>query len=319
MDIITQSALKAGKDGQSICGVLLVKGYSIKMTKNGKEYIEGQIQSGSVMPFKAWGQSAAFNMLKNNDFSNCPSMITGSFNEYQGTMSLIIDTISAVEGLIPSQFLEVKYAKEAYAKAVCDLVNASVSQKGYSLVNQMLFSDDELMGRFTEEFAAMSHHDNCKSGLLVHTYKVLCLLSWVIQTYPMLLVDESGQKSDDRKDLLIIGALLHDIGKTMEMNYGVYQPNSAISHRILGLDILYKYRHEIESAYDEKWFRDLQSIIVEHHGEFGDPCKTVVAYVVHKVDMFDSVMTGLAQTIETQTMTDVSGSKVRVDGSILTI
>lgn len=319
MDIIAQSTLKSGKGGQPINGVILVKGYSIKLTRNGKEYIEGQLQSGSIIPFKAWGQSAAFSALKNNDFSNCPSMISGSFDDYQGNLSITVDTINAVDGLIPSQFLEVKYSKDAYIKATQDLIKTSVTPKGYSLVDKILFSDAELMDRFAEEFAAMTHHDNCKSGLIVHTYKVLCLLSWVIQTYPMLLVDESGQKSDDRKDLLVIGALLHDIGKTMEMNYGIYQPNSAISHRILGLDILYKYRQDIESAYDEKWFRDLQSIIVEHHGEFGDPCKTVVAYIVHKVDMFDSVMTGLAQTMETQMVTDISGSKVRVDGTMMTI
>ena len=117
----------------------------------------------------------------------------------------------------------------------------------------------------------------------------------------------------------MIGSLLHDIGKTMEMNYGVYQPNSAISHRILGLDILYKYRADIESAYDEKWFRDLQSIIVEHHGEFADPCRTVVAYVVHKVDCFDSVMTCLAQSLDESMMTDTSGSSVRIDGDFLTV
>lgn len=319
MEVVAQSVLKSGKEGQPVNGIVLIKGYTVKLTKNGKEYIEGQLQSGTIVPFKAWGQSAAFTQLKNSDFSNCPSYVVGSFNEYQGTVSVIIDTVSAVEGYQASQFLEVKYPKEAYIQATMDLVRNSVSEKGYTLADKMLFSDAELMSRFSEEFAAMTHHDNCKSGLMVHTYKVLCLLAWVLQTYPQLLVDESGGVSDNRKDLLVLGALLHDIGKTMEMQYGVYQPNSAISHRILGLDVLYKHRAEIESAYDEKWFRDLQSIIVEHHGEFGDPCKTVVSYVIHKVDMFDSVMTGLAQTIETSSVTDVSGTKVRIDGATLTM
>lgn len=319
MSVISQKVIKEAKGGVPVNGVILVKGYSVKLTKNGKEYIEGQMQSGSVIPFKAWGQSSAFSMLKNNDFSNCPSMISGSFDEYNGTVSIVVDTIVAVDGYTPSQFLEVRYQKDAYANALKQIVQANTSEKGYSLASKILFDDAELFDRFAKEFAAKSHHDNCKSGLMVHTFKVLCLMSWVLQTYPNLLTDGENKNSQDRKDLYMIGSLLHDIGKTMEMNYGVYQPNSAISHRILGLDILYKYRADIESAYDEKWFRDLQSIIVEHHGEFADPCRTVVAYVVHKVDCFDSVMTGLAQSLDESMMTDTSGSSVRIDGDFLTV
>ncbi len=319
MSVISQKSIKEAKGGIPVNGVILVKGYSVKLTKNGKEYIEGQMQSGSLIPFKAWGQSTAFSMLKNNDFSNCPSMISGNFDEYNGTVSIVVDSIAAVEGYTPSQFLEVRYQKDAYANALKQIVQANTSEKGYSLASKILFDDAKLFDRFAEEFAAKSHHDNCKSGLMVHTFKVLCLMSWVLQTYPNLLTDGENKNSQDRKDLYMIGALLHDIGKTMEMNYGVYQPNSAISHRILGLDILYKYRADIESTYDEKWFRDLQSIMVEHHGEFADPCRTVVAYVVHKVDCFDSVMTGLAQSLDESMMTDTSGSSVRIDGDFLTV
>ena len=55
MSVISQKVIKEAKGGVPVKGVILVKGYSVKLTKNGKEYIEGQMQSGSVIPFKAWG------------------------------------------------------------------------------------------------------------------------------------------------------------------------------------------------------------------------------------------------------------------------
>ena len=130
MSVISQKVIKEAKGGVPVNGVILVKGYSVKLTKNCKEYIEGQMQSGSVIPFKAWGQSSAFSMLKNNDFSNCPSMISGSFDEYNGTVSIVVDTIVAVDGYTPSQFLEVRYQKDAYANALSRLCKQTHLRKG---------------------------------------------------------------------------------------------------------------------------------------------------------------------------------------------
>lgn len=318
MGVISQSILKTGKGGQKVEGVILVKNYSVSLTKTGKEYISGQLQSGSMIPFKVWSSSEAFGVLKNNDLINKPCAVVGSFDDFGGTISIVINSIAIVDGYTPSQFFENKYDKKAYQSALKGLCNQYLSVRGNSLIDGILFSDKDLFSRFSEEFSAMSHHDNCMSGLLAHTYKVVNLVVWTIQMYPNILIDENGSLSKDRQDLLIIGSILHDIGKVMEMQFGVYQPNSAVTHRILGLDILYKYRDKIEGTYNSKWFRDLQSILVEHHGVYGDSCRTVVSYIVHMADMYDAGMTGLIQKCETP-IVDTAGKKVKMDDFTLFI
>lgn len=320
MEVIAQKTLKEGKVGDRVQGIALISSYTTKPTKSGKKYMDGQMLSGSIIPFKVWSDNLAFSNLSECDFTDTPAYITGEFNEYQGVKYINVQTIQAVEGYTKMQFMEQKYPTQSYATALVTLAQSTITPKGFNLLNTVLFSNTELWSRFTEEFAAMSVHDNCLSGLLVHTYKVCSILTWVLSTYPQLCIcDDTGVASADVKDILFIGAVLHDIGKVQELNFGVYQPNSAATHCVLGLDVLYQFRSDIEASYGVSGFRLLQSILVEHHNEYGDKCRTVLAYIVHMCDLLDARMTGLAQAIETQIQSDSTGYKVRFNGEMLSL
>ena len=54
MNIISEERLKKGQNKEAVSGVILVNSYNTALTKNGKEYITGQLQSGVNIPFKAW-------------------------------------------------------------------------------------------------------------------------------------------------------------------------------------------------------------------------------------------------------------------------
>lgn len=323
--VISKEALSSGKHGQSVRGVVLIKHYAKKQTKTGKDYIEGQVMNGVPVQFKVWSGSLALSKLLSEDYSNVPTMISGTWDEYMGSLSIVVDDVCAAEGYTPVDFMESPYNMESYCQAIVSLCQKNLSPKCMALANTFIFNNEAVFSRFKEEFAAMGHHDNCKGGLLVHTYKALCLMSWVLRTYDTLLSDGDAstdnleQRRSDRRDLLMFGTLIHDIGKIDEMQYGVYQPNSAISHRILGLDYLFAHKDEIIATYNEKWYRDLQSIIVEHHDEWADPCRTVVSYVVNRVDVLDAQLTGLCQNIEQKLIEDSTGAKVFMDSKPLSL
>lgn len=318
MTILSKELFDRSGNNEGISGVVLIKGYTTRTTKNGKPYIEGKLSAGKEIPFKVWNDSGAFKPLTDFDFSNTIAFINGSVNDYQGTRSIIVTSVDAVEGYDPIDFMEKRYNKEAYQQALISLCKQKVSEKGMTLLNKILFENAEVWNAFSNEFAASSHHDNCPSGLLVHTYKATCLMAWALQTYAPLSVINGKEAVTDTTDLYYIGVVLHDIGKLKEMHYGVYQPLSAVTHRILGLDYLYAVKEAIIAAYGEKWFRDLQSIIVEHHGEFGDPCRTLVAFVVHQVDLVDSRLTNAAQAIIDGQANGVT-DKIYMDGSYLAL
>lgn len=322
MEVLGKKVFSDAKGGDTFKGVALVKGYTKKQTKTNKDYIEGSLQSGSEIRFNAWASSEALTKLMSENYVNCPCLVTGSFDEFKGNVSATLTDVVAVAGYELSDFLEAKFDCEAYLAALKDLTSKHLSESGKIILSKTLYDNEEVVARFKVEFAAKSNHGNYLSGLLVHTFRMTSILTWLLTTYPNLSFDRFGEKfeySASRVDLLYIGVVLHDIGKIQEFEYGVYVRNSAITHRILGLDLLYQFRMDIELLFGEKWFRDLQSVIVGHHGEFGDACRTVPAYIVHKVDMLESGIEFLNGKLNGEFVSDASGEKILVDGNYLSV
>ena len=311
--MITQEQLSKLVPSSNISGVLLVKDYSIQLTKNGKEYVTGTVQSGIDIQFKAWSQSVAFSKMKAEDYRGIPSFISGTVDSYNDVISIIVDSVQAVEGYTADQFLPIKYNEQAYWDAVKKIITDKVSENGLDLCNKILFDNNDLANRFRVEFAAKSFHDNCKNGLLAHTYKVLSNVNFLMSQYK-LANKGTDELNQNYKDLIYIGALLHDIGKTVEMNFGVYQPLSYVTHRYLGIEFISPFKDEIVSKYDEDWYYQLISIMLQHHGEFEEPCRTVAAYIIHKADVLDADMTLLQDKLS-----DLSiDNKVKINSSYLT-
>lgn len=323
MEIITPSFLKEINNGSvatgtSISGVILVSNYNVALTKNNKEYFTGTLLSGIKVPFKSWGSSQAFTKLKAEEYQNTPTYIRGTVDNYNGTGSITVEDVTAVSDFSVDQFLEQRYNIDAYYDAMIKLVQANVSEKAMSIVNNIF--TDELRDTFKTEFAASSHHDNCKGGLLAHTYKCLSLLNWTLSSYKtLMLMPNETEVSQDRKDLLFLGTMLHDVGKIREMNLGVYQNCSKVTHRYLGIEFISPLKEFIVSSYSEEWYYDLVSILLQHHGEWGDPCKTIVSYIVSKVDLFESQMTYIQQLMTEKLVTTSAGSRISVDGTWLSI
>lgn len=283
--------------GKPINGVVLMRDYKALVTKNGKDYIAGDLQSGVSVQFKSWASSAACAALKAEDYRNLPVYITGMVDGYNNTYSIVVDTVVAVDGFTVDMFLPVKYDSEKYFAALEKITKAAVSEKGHFIVDELLFKNEEVAARFKSEFAARSHHDNCKGGLLAHTYKVVYLMTVVKQMYPSLNV--RGEAIDeDFFDLLIIGSVLHDIGKIDEMEYGVYTPVSVVTHNYLGVEHVNTIKDKIIEVYGEQWYYNLVSVILQHHDKYGMPAKSLAALITYTVDMFEATMTDIQQAIE---------------------
>jgi len=68
----------------------------------------------------------------------------------------------------------------------------------------------------------------------------------------------------------------------------------------------------IEPLGEEFYYR-LQAIIQQHHGEFGEPCHTVEAYIVHLVDMFESRVQMLEESLPFSGSLSVEFGKYRLE------
>ena len=299
--IITEQMLKEMTANNPMNGLIMCRDYSIELTKTGKEYIKGTLYSGISVPFKCWGDSTAFTELKNNNYKGLPVYIVSTVDEYKGSFSLTVSTMQAIneEDIDKSIFMPTKYDKEGYWNALYNLFVSNVSPACKAILDTIM--TPELKEDFCMEFAAVSHHDNCKSGLLAHTYKVMVNLNYLLAAYPTLATDQSF------KDVLFLGTFLHDIGKTNEMELGVWQENGFVTHRYFGIEYIFPLKQDIINALGEKNYYNLVSIITQHHGKFAEPCGSLAAYIVHYVDCMDSTFTTILEA-----MAD-NKDKVRID------
>jgi 3'-5' exoribonuclease len=130
--------------------------------------------------------------------------------------------------------------------------------------------------------ARMVHHAY-RSGLLEHILKIM--------EVSLFLAEQYGA----RKDLLIAGALLHDIGKLREMSYELTTEytveGNLVGHIVIGAGMLREAAQNFPEV-SEETLVEIEHLILSHHGELelGSPVKpmTVEAYVLAAVDNLDA-------------------------------
>jgi 3'-5' exoribonuclease len=100
-------------------------------------------------------------------------------------------------------------------------------------------------------------HHAYRSGLLEHLLKIMEISTFVAEQYGA------------RRDLLIAGALLHDIGKLRELNYEVAIEYSVqgnlVGHIVIGVGMLCDAIREIPD-FPPDLAIELEHLILSHHG-----------------------------------------------------
>ena len=98
------------------------------------------------------------------------------------------------------------------------------------------------------------------------------------------------------KDLIVTGALLHDIGKVREISSGMGFPYTT-EGRLLGhitMSVLMVREAAVELKLPLTSLQQLEHIILSHHGdqEKGSPmaCATKEAFIVHYADEMNAIM-----------------------------
>lgn len=236
--------------------------------------------------FKIWEERTYATVIEHGvgiyDVETCGSEFNGVYLTVR-RIQPTVDTSLSVHDFLPAIPRErlTGFWKEVCAK----LSRQGVSYAAWKLIEKML-ADPELEGRFYVEGAAMYHHDNKVGGLVYHTSKMLNIFSSILENLPQL------EKS---ADLLCMGIIFHDIGKVFEYNNLGLGEYWYANHRVRGIEFLSKYREEIIGEYDEAFYRQLQSIIAGHHGDYGDRPTTVSAAIVHYIDTLESQVTGMIE------------------------
>lgn len=169
----------------------------------------------------------------------------------------------------------------------------------------MAFCEDPVLERGLKMAPAgvKAHHAH-PGGLLSHVVSLLTNADKLSASYPQV----------DR-DLLLVGTLLHDIGKLEELSYdgeiGYTVPGQLVGHLVQGVQMLDWKAIEVAEKTGEAIERELlwrlQHMIVSHHGtlEHGSPKvpMTLEAILLHYLDDMDAKMNAASELIKS----DMSG------------
>ncbi|TMC91837.1 MAG: HD domain-containing protein, partial [Chloroflexi bacterium] len=143
--------------------------------------------------------------------------------------------------------------------------------------------------RFRRWPAAVRHHGAVVGGLLEHTVNVTTIAELTARLYPC------------DHDLVLAGALLHDIGKLEELEGQVgagFTPHGRmVGHIVLGMYYVQEQAQQV-AALEEGKMDDLLHIILAHHTkEYGSPVNpaTIEALIVHQADLAEAHLTGFLE------------------------
>lgn len=226
--------------------------------------------------------------------------VRGTVTAFRGVLRVSVDRLRPVAEYDPRDLLpaSTRDEKELVAE-LRDLVRA-VGDKHLAAVLRTVFGDAAFMRRFRQCPASQSHHHACIGGLLEHTVSVAGVCRQIALRYPH--VDA---------DLLIAGALLHDIGKVDELSFeaGIQYTDEG---RLLGHVVLGERR--VSAAITELGnvpaglSTRLLHVLLSHHGEleWGSPKRpsTLEALVLHHADNLDAKTVGFIEAASSAGMVD---------------
>ena len=272
-------------DDGRVDGFAIVKSVEKKTSSKGDTYLDFTLgdKTGEING-KLWRYSPAeHGEYQANDIIK----VRGTISQYNGADQLRIERI-----------------RTAYSGDNVD-INDLVKSAAYSsedMYNELIqiaenFSDEELKALVLEIYgdykeslfywpAAYKLHHAVRGGLLLHTLSIVKLCERICEIYPFV----------DR-ELLIAGAMLHDIAKIDEFtvsDIGIASSYSIkgnlLGHIAMGAERVQKYAERLNIS--EKTATLVSHMILSHHGvpEYGAAVKPmfIEAEILSELDLMDS-------------------------------
>jgi 3'-5' exoribonuclease len=280
--------------GRMVESSFLVKEKSLTKTKAGIPYLSLRLadRTGEVEG-RIWDNALDFiHLFEKDDIVK----VRAEVDEFQGMLQLRISKLRKcaesevqLEDLLPktSQDIESMFAQ---IKAIA----SGVRQPFLHRLLEAFFQDESWVKKFKTAPAAKAVHHVFLGGLLEHTLSVVQLV---------LLVGPRYKGID--QDLLLTGAIFHDMGKISELSFerafDYTDPGRLLGHIILTVEMIDEKIRTIQE-FPESLSLLLKHLILSHHGEyeFGSPKlpMTLEALLLHQLDDLDAKVNAFTAWIE---------------------
>lgn len=279
--------------GERVTAFLLLKQMEIKAS-----------ESGTRLTMILGDRTGEIDAVIWNEAEHAKSLIEGAevvkvrglVSSYRNKPQLTIEQIRKANPgeYDPDELKRVASRPPEKLKEELEEIIGTIQEQNLAVLLKMFLEDEELLERWLICPAGKKWHHDYVSGLADHSLSLARIADLICGNYP-----------DLDRDLLITGALLHDIGKTVELEgeivYDYSDAGRLIGHISIGDRMVADMISKIEE-FPENLGLKLRHLILSHHGDPDKGAavrpKTREAFVLHYLDLIDSKLDAINKIAE---------------------
>ncbi len=281
----TDKLLRELDVGEKFVGFVAVRAINVRQRRDGEPYliIDFADKSGRLSG-KLWEQVDHFQEVLE---VGKVVKLAGTITTYQDQKEITIERLRPVTPEDPVDRNRLIPASERTTEEMRRHLRRLVEGIDRSELRNFLrrfFDDPEISEAYFQAPAGKLWHHAYLGGLAEHSLTLAEILLKIAEFYP-----------EADRDLLVAGALLHDIGKIQEYGWDVTvdytDRGRLLGHIVLGEQILSVHRQKDPEVPDEVWDQ-LMHLVLSHQGtrDQGSPVvpMTLEAILLYTADLMDS-------------------------------
>lgn len=264
--------------GQKVSDVFLLTQKQLCINKNGGQYLSVKLsdRTGEIDGKKWDTNDSEYENLSEGGFYSVNGLIT----EFNGVKQLRIDSITrSGQSFDLADFMKKSPRDiEEMKKELGEYIESVKDQNCRKLLDYF-FGNPSFYKKFTEAPAAKFLHHAYVYGLLEHTLETCKICIGFADIYDYV-----------NRDVLVMGALLHDIGKIREFetkgSIDLTDEGILLGHLVMGAMMIEEANKKINLS--KSFITHAEHLVISHHGqyEWGSPKtpKSLEAMLLHDAD-----------------------------------
>jgi 3'-5' exoribonuclease len=265
------SAIATLAEDRVIEGVYAVARKERRRTKGGSPYLALELvdPSGRIEA-RVWSD---VELLDGRFGEGDAVRVLGRVERFRDRLQLEVRSLEAAEEADPADFAPALRRDAAELDGFLEFLAAEVAHPGLR-ATVTRFVEDETLRKALRTLPAAETHHSYAGGLLEHSVGVATLCREASQLHPRL-----------RADLVLAAALLHDVGRTLELERGpTYRPTEEgrlLGHVHLGLRLIEERAAALETAVRAEL---LHAVAVHHDARAARTAEAAVLYHANQLD-----------------------------------
>ena len=298
--MINQPQLNTLSKNDKVDHFLLIRKIELRSTRSGSDFLSTELgDKSTTLNANVWeGFTEIAAKAKVGDVVK----VSGTVEEYQGSLQIRVSSIRLAlekDNVKPQDFLPV-------SKRDLDEMKKEFNQRIKGISNKLLkklltqIFTDERFEKFCLAPAGKSWHHAYIHGLLEHTLEIMKICELMCEFH-----------SELNRDLLISGAMLHDIGKIEELSYDsafeYSDKGKLIGHIVIASNLVLEEIKKIPS-FPAELENNLIHLILSHQGklEHASPVvpKTAEAIALYQADELSAKVNAYKNAVDAELKAD---------------